>query len=77
MGGGAGGVDASGVSCEGGAAPSGWQLLLSSVLPAPIIILTKEDAANCLLQAGACHRLIHEASEPAPPSSFFSAARHL
>lgn len=30
--GGGGGVDASGVSCEGGAAPSGCQLFLSSVL---------------------------------------------
>lgn len=29
---------------------------LLSVLVAPVIILTKEHAANCLLQPGACHQ---------------------
>lgn len=50
----------SGVS-RGGAVPSGCQLFLSSVLPAPIIILTVvECSTNCLLQAAACHQLSQE-----------------
>ena len=53
----------SGVSCGGAggrAVPSGCQLFLSSVLPAPIIILTNEHTANCFLQACACHQLSQE-----------------
>ena len=49
----------SGVS-RGGAVPSGCQLFLSSDLPAPIIFLTVERAANCLVQAAACRQLSQE-----------------